>query len=163
MFGLAAKLARLSLNQNLRVLVKATRQRRALVLPLCGLPPLAAHRLGALPISCPDLFGGQFQNLVAGEAERRRHLKETTFSSNPVSRSGAGGSTSQARFRGLPSHSGGKRSKVRTKGSSSDRGRTKPVAQQLRSTTSLFLVPKDRGKPSRPAARPRGGGRTRKR
>ena len=45
MLGLAAKLARLSLNQNLRVLVKATRHRRALVLPLCGLPPACGASL----------------------------------------------------------------------------------------------------------------------
>ena len=111
MLGLAAKLARASLGQHLRTLIKATRQRREQLIPLCSLPALAAQRFSTLPLTGPDLFAGRFQQTVSGEAERRKALRETTFSLEPL-----GTGTAPASFRGqLPAGGrSGKKSKRRT-------------------------------------------------
>ena len=98
---LSAKLVHASLSQHLRMLVKATRQRREQLMPLCSLPALAAQRFSALPLSGPDLFAGRFQQTVSGEAERRKALREAMFSFGPDD-----GDAASSSFRGRPSSGG---------------------------------------------------------
>ena len=139
MLSLAAKLSRASLKQHLRMLVKATSQRRELIVPLCKLPPLATQTFSRLPPVGPDLFAGRFQELVSGEAERRKALKETMF---PLDLRGAAAPSS---FRGQPSAGGslGRGKKRSRKQSRSQPQPQRPGARE-RATASTAARPRAR-------------------
>lgn len=171
MLGVAAKLARCSLDQHLRVWIQANRLRRSHLLPLCDLPPAASQRFAVLPFTGPDLFCGRFQELVVGEAERSKALKETTFTLPSSGPAGSG----KAPFRSGPSRAGGygpsrargrRRQRGARQGATGRRGgwpqsqQTQqlalPQAQPQPQAGSLFASGQSRGQQQQPRGKSKG-------
>ena len=97
-----SKLLRRSLDQHLRVSLRAIHLRRSHILPLCVVPEIALERFQTLTLIGDDLFAGAFQQTIASEAERRDAFQKTTFSE------GLSSGRSGRPFRGHPRSRGGR-------------------------------------------------------
>ena len=104
--NLLGPIARLSYDQLVRVAVRATHDKRELVLDNINWPSKdIQQRFMDLPFEGPDLFGGKFDDQLALEIKRKKDMNKAEFSfTKPPSRSSR--SSVGASTRRPPRHSG---------------------------------------------------------